>query len=727
VRLVDLFPLLTAKRMLVINCSWSEVQRYVETTRINADREKNALGFLPPVAYEQAARQGNLYVATENGVYVGHLLFGGEFPRAKIFQLYVADSYRKKGAASLLLRKLESELEKNGFLTISAGVAADLPTNAFWEKSGFPVLNQRKGGSSRRRTINVRVKDLNTPHLFKADQPAHSSDLNIISRYVTPIPVYVLDLNVFWDVIRSRPRSDYARQVVGAALDNFIRIVVSAEFLNELRRNTRAGESDPALEFALQLPALPMPPDITIAEVTTELAALIFPTKPPATLSEQDRSDLIHLATAIHHRTSGFLTSDDTIVNARSEILAKYGLEVFHVREFANTLNTQKKKIVPLQARVSGETLKVWEIVSRDSAVWDAFLDAVAADQSERQAIFSADASGHHIKRVAVTSEKDVICLAYWDPRGVLQGKCTIRILADEEHPACETALDTILNRLASEISADSPVILELEINPGGALVRKTALLQGFKQTSNSHPYRLSKICVGRPIYESNFAEIFITLKKLAGLCLPTPLPEFSAHCQLITLKDANGLEKGVELGQLEQILSPVVFALAGRVGVIVPIQRVYAEQLFGTSTQMSFIPGKEAVLFSERVYLSSPRNVHTLAEGSILLFYESGGNGGATAVIATARCLGTQNVEKRDVPPNILRRGVIEDNELNGLTADEKIAVTRFDNVMLLPRKVSLSVLRDIGCVDGSNLITARRITDKQTAAIFREAYDSE
>jgi GNAT superfamily N-acetyltransferase len=710
--------------MLLVNCSWSEVQRYVDITRTNADREKNALGFLPSVAYEQAARQGNLYVATDHGVYVGHLLFGGTFPHAKIFQLYVTEPYRRKRAAWLLLRTLESELEKNGFLTISAAVAADLPANGIWEKLGFPVFYKRKGGASRRRIINVRIKDLNTPHLFRTDQPTDLSDLSIASRYITPIPVYVLDLNVFWDVIRNRPRADYARQVIGAALDNFIRIVVSAEFLNELRRNTRAGESDPALEFALQLPGLPMPPDAAIAEITAELAPVVFPTKTPKTLTDQDRSDLLHLTTAIHHRASGFLTSDDTIVNCRSEILANNGLEVIHIREFATTLNSQKREIAPVRVRVSGETLKVWEVISHEHALFVAFLDAIGTAEPERQTVLSEMASSHHIKRVAVASEEDVVCLAYWDSRGVLQGRCTIKLLSNEEHPACETALDSMLSRLASELSAASPVVLELDINPGSALARKTALLHGFKPASDSVAHRLNKMCIGRPIYQENFAKLAATIKQRTGLSLPISLPEFSSHRQLVSLKDSDGVQTNLELADLERLFSPVIFVIPNRTGVIVPIQRVYAEQLFGTSDQMTFIPGKEAVLFSERVYLSSSRNLHTLMEGAILLFYESGGNAGASALIVTARCLGSHVIEKRQLPQTILRRGVIENDQLNELTANEKIAVTRFDNVMVLPHIVRLDSLRTLGCVDGSNLITARRITDEQTIAIFREAY---
>jgi predicted nucleic acid-binding protein/GNAT superfamily N-acetyltransferase len=710
--------------MLLVNCTWSEVRSYVDTTRINADREKNALGFLPPVAYEQAARQGNLYVATENGVYVGHLLFGGTFPRARIFQLYVKEAYRQKGVATLLLRKLQIELEKSGFLTISASVANDLVANAFWEKSGFPVLRQKEGGSSRRRTINVRVKDLDTPHLFSPDLVSKPSDLGIAARYVVPIPVYVLDLNVFWDVILNRPRVDYARQVIGAALDNFIRVVVTTEFLNELKRTTREGESDPALEFALQLPALPMPPSEMILEITAELAPLVFPTKAAGLLSAQDRSDLLHLATAIHHRVNGFLTSDDAIVRCSDTLLTKFGLEIFHIQHFADTLGKRKKEIISLQARVSGETLKLWELVTNDSSFLGSFLELVGADESQYREVLGDGLSNNHIKRVAVTSEEDMVCLAYWDTRGTLQGRCTVKILANEDHPACETALDCLLSRIAAEVSKTSPLVVELDLALGSALARKTGLLHGFKHVTDSVPSQLSKVCVGRPINNDNLTKIVNTIKRLSGLSIPATLPAFSSLYQEMVLKDAFDVQRNVELGQLERMLSPVLFLLPSRTGVIVPIQRVYAEQLFGTSAQMTFIPGKEAVLFSERIYLSSSRNLHTLIEGAILLFYESGRNGGRSALIAIARSLGTLVIGKQQVPPSILRRGVIENDELNELSANEKIAVTRFDNVMLLPRIIPLFDLRTTGCVDGSNLVTARRITDKQMDAIIREAY---
>jgi GNAT superfamily N-acetyltransferase len=709
--------------MLQVKSSWGEVEPYVDTTRINADQAKNALGFLPPAAYEQAARLGNLHVATDDGVYCGHLLFGGTFPRARIFQLYVREAYRGKGVATLLLRKLEIELEQKGFLTISAAVASDLDANAFWEQSGFPVLRQRDGGISRGRTINIRVKDLNTPSLFNVDNKSTDLKLAINSPYVMPTPVYVLDLNVFWDVIKNRPRADFARQIIGAALDNFIRAVVTAEFTNELKRHMKDGQSDPALEFALQLPALPMPPDEVISRVTTELAVLIFPNKASGVFSAQDRSDLVHLATAIHHRVIGFLTSDDAIVACAVQILNKYGLEIFHINQFSTALYSHKREMLPLQARVSGETLILWELLAKSSIIFESFLDVIGANQSQRQAILGEDLLHPHLKRVAITSENDVVCAAYWDPRGALQGCCSLSVLTNEDHPAAETALDCMLSRIAAEVSARSPVIVDLDLPPGSALAKKVGFTHGFRHMHSSPQNHLSKICIGRPISKENLDEMTGTIKQLSGLSLAPILPEFSSHHQLFIVEDAHGVKHRLELGDLEKILAPSLFLLPKRAGVIVPIQRPYAEELFG-SPQMTLLPGKEAILFSERVYLSSSRNLHTLSEGTILFFYESGGTRGRAAIFAAARSVGTTIVEKNRVPATILRRGVVEDDDLNELSADEKIAITRFDNVMLFPRCVPLLSLRAIGCVDGTNLVTARRITDEQTNAIVREAY---
>src|ERR1700680_4068408 len=75
-----------------------EVPGMVQSVQANADSNRDALGFLPAQAYEQAARQGTLFVAVnrrgQECQYAGHILFGASYPHARIFQVYVAAEHR---------------------------------------------------------------------------------------------------------------------------------------------------------------------------------------------------------------------------------------------------------------------------------------------------------------------------------------------------------------------------------------------------------------------------------------------------------------------------------------------------------------------------------------------------------------------------------------------------------------------------------------------------------
>ena len=49
---------------------------------------------------------------------------------------------------------------------------------------------------------------------------------------------------------------------------------------------------------------------------------------------------------------------------------------------------------------------------------------------------------------------------------------------------------------------------------------------------------------------------------------------------------------------------------------------------------------------------------------------------------------------------------------------------MTIFDNVMAPERPVRLNRLREIGCADGANLVSARRITHEQLVTVLEEGF---
>jgi hypothetical protein len=457
----------------------------------------------------------------------------------------------------------------------------------------------------------------------------------------------------------------------------------------------------------------------------SELQGLVFPNQArTGTLSVQDQSDLIHLATAIHHGATGFITSERAVVSCSAEITRRFGLQVFHIKDFAEMLAAKQLPASGIQVSFSGTTLRIWDLVETSSETISTFLKCIAPAHSAWNDINPQGLLTPHVRRVAVTSDKDIVCAASWDSRAGLRSHSRVAILSDEEHPACEAALDAILHNIVTDLSAIRPVVVELDISSGAALARKAALLHGFRDAMAGSPPRLHKLCVGRPITRKNINVLAAEIERCSGLMLPSELPPFTSYVQRIEVRDARGSEQRIELKTLEKLLSPTLLALPERSGAIVPIRRSYADELFGTGPQLPLIPTTQAVLFSERIYLSSSRNLHTLPEGSILFFYESAKAGGRSAVIAAARAVESSVHEKRFLPAKLLERGVIQEQALEQLTSNDKITVTRFDNVMVFTKRVSLSKLRGLGCVDGANLVTSRRISPEQVNAIMTEAY---
>lgn len=149
------------------------------------------------------------------------------------------------------------------------------------------------------------------------------------------------------------------------------------------------------------------------------------------------------------------------------------------------------------------------------------------------------------------------------------------------------------------------------------------------------------------------------------------------------------------------------------------PIRRRYVDDLLGGCPQLSFLRPPEARLLHERVYFSSPRNADTLSEGTPILFYESGHDGGRASVIAAARAVRSERVSKNAITARHTRRGVFEQKNLQQLTKTPTLAATTFDNVLQFTNPVPLHRLRQIGC---SNFITARQISHEKLSLIIKE-----
>jgi L-amino acid N-acyltransferase YncA len=683
------------------------------------------LGFLPSQAYEEAARKGTLFVAvdvTAGNLYAGHILFGDTYPHARIYQTFVHPDARKFGVGRKLVESLVRFAETRQYLSVAAKVALELPANGFYESLGFETLRTKPGGSSRGRTINIRVRQLNTPALFGYREPV--SGVPLAEPIPTFTPVFSIDLNVFFDVAKRRARSELGGLVISASFSNLVRLTVTDEFVKELQRSSSGG-SDPVLEFALQLPTLPPPPGGVSDDVLKELAAIVFPRRAAAgSLTPQDRSDLIHLAIAAHHKVTGFVTAEDALVDASSILEDKFGIRVVHVRNLAELLRNSSAIQSPLEIGFSEADLRLSEVDGTNVASIETLADSLKLPQDVRALVTRTGIHVGNRKSLAVSLGGEVVCAAFWQAHSTLYGKLDAVLLADEDQASSEVALDALLYRLSRIATASGPARIQLVIPNGCLSAQRVAARCGFMRCSDASNElsRFQRLSIGSSITQSSWPGVRRELSAVADMLFPEILPTFLGGSLRIGLENKQGKQFEIDLYDLETSLSPTVFLLSGRPGVLVPIKPSYANELLGTSEQGFLFTKHQAVVLHERTYFCASRNVKLFEKGAVVVFYESGKANGRSAAVAVARVKISTVVSKRKISPSLIECGVLDEQELSEITAGEQLAAITFDNVMKLKRPVGLNKLRELGCVDGSNAVTSRGITPNQLQRVIEE-----
>jgi ribosomal protein S18 acetylase RimI-like enzyme/predicted nucleic acid-binding protein len=685
-----------------------------------ADSEKEALGFLPESAYADAIVQRRLVAMLDqaggNGALAGFILFGGVFPHARIQQVAVAPEHRRVRVASALVSELVSHLEARGYLTVTAAIASDLDAaQAFYESRGFVTRHTRQGGTARNRTIVLRVRDLETASFFSLLEPPTTPqgiDLGLRLRSAGPAPLYVIDLNVLFDLIRDRSRTALANRLFGAALAHQIRLAVAPEFLIELERTTSGEEGDAVLKLARQLPRLPAV-DRTEGDRLSALVhdAVFAKGKLAAAGSAQALSDSRHLAEAALARASGYVTSDARLIAARGPLFEQIGIDVASLDEFAALLPAD---VTPQSAAhirgINFETKPVADGPLR------AYLQHHGVPAPLAAQFAPEPASLARREAVAVYEAGQIVAVGVCLPPSNIDAPTKVLVHVRPDHVNCETFADYLLDMRCQEACASGPMTIELSHIPGQATIRRAAIVRGFLPVASGSA--LVKVALGCPITEASWASIARQTRRRTGLRLGETPPDATTAQGGLVVHGPDGKPITIRMLELEDAIGPTVMVWPGRDGVIVPIAKVYADDLLGTSMQLNLFGSPEASFVARRTYFNSPRTAGLMRPTVPVLFYESKRSGGRGAVVAAARIVDATVVPKEQVPDDLLRRAVVEDVE--PLSASEDVLATSFTNLLRFPAPVSFAKLREIGAAGTANLQTTSGISAAALSAIL-------
>jgi len=713
-------------RMVVLDRP-SDVLPHLAAVVANADSEKNALGFYAENVFAEQASKGNLLVAVTLGeagrqVYAGHLLFDARHARGTVLQIFVKSELRRHGTGRRLLDRLKQHLTDLNFISIYAGVAEDLhDANAFWERNGFYVQRTRPGGKTRNRTILVRCHELSSPQLFERSGISSGNPFGLDTGLQGDRPIYLLDLNVLFDLGPRRARHDAARDLFHAERHGACQLALSAELREELVRTAAAApRSDPMHTWASIFITFPRPPKAESDPLVAEIGAVVFPERSrDASYTANDLSDLTHLATAIHHRLAGFITNDDAILKAGKQIEAKFGIHVLSPLAFQpSALGSREevfepaatgaaRAVVPLPAESEGPLrLMLLGLGLSDSDVvshWG------AVDSNERTMLRSAVFTDQHlVGYMASLRQVD---------RATISGRLAI----DESNPEGRDAGRLLLNQVLARARDAAPSRVRLQLAPKQVAALELAVGAGFASAENGAV--LSKIILNRVVTPANWAATVADLQALAQLKLPSACPAFKDIDQQIEVLCPDGNRRFVRLHEIETGLSPAVLCLPGRPAVITPIKRDFAERLLEHSPQATFLPRSRAAQYLERHYLSAERTLRYFTRGAIMLFYESGRGGGAAAVVAVARVQRAYLKSEKAIDQTDFDPSVLSADTLSSIGSSKSKTVTAFDNLIVLRRPVPLGSLQKLGCGEPNHLRSTRPITSAQLHGILDEA----
>lgn len=702
---------------------YEQTQPLLDFVRRAGDENKGALGFLPASVYHDFSRKDCLYVLIDGGEeepqYAGHLIFTLRYPVATVIQMHIEPRYRRQGHAAKLVEYFCEELTKIGFTSVYAGVAEDLTeANRFWDAQKFHVQAVRRGGESRKRKILRRCRELDSPQLFPPSGIGQNNPLGLSAHSTASISLFLLDLNVLFDVTGPRrERHMVAVSLFQAERQNICSLAISNEAREELHRTATKGRVDPMEGFVDILPSFPLKKFASDDQVFKDLTSIVFPGK--ERLSENDKSDLRHLATAIEHELAGLITNDTSLLNAGRSIQGKYGVEVLSPETFEAVQMEQQNNAFESRGAVD---LILRRVDERDISEFHSFLREQKVRSSEVATQWlPTGGNSRVVSRFGIWAGNIPVGFVTWSSTGQ-QGHVIARMATSCESDVSDDAARILLTSLLDGLTMQGTRKVDLIMPPYQPVTREIATSLGFRGEPNA--MGLHKIVLGGVVTADSWAEFRSQLLEKGAIKLPENIPDFQSPGQLIDIITPDGNRRFIPLDDLESLLSPALLCLPGRNTVITPIQKSFSEPLLGHSAQATLLPAARVSVFRDRHYISSSRTLSLFKRGTLMFFYESGGNGGRSSIVAVARVRQAYLRRAEDIGLQDLEQSVLDSQSIDLLVKSKMKTVTVFDNCFVLPHQVPLTSLRRLGCGTSRRLQTTNAITADQASHILREAF---
>jgi GNAT superfamily N-acetyltransferase/predicted nucleic acid-binding protein len=676
-----------------------EGQNFLDTIIDTADRNTEELGFLRGSVYEEALALGRLWILSLDGRYCGHLLFGGSRPTLHVKQLHIANHMRSRGLARFLVDQLIAYGEAEGYLSIRARVATDLPANKAWERLGFEVLSVVAGGKSTGRMINCRFRRLSPRGKQTTMLAALESVVNSNSLIARGMPVnrahwYTIDINVWLDFALKRlPFHDAAHALIEGATRGDYRLRFTREAKVEAQRNMRS-EQDPLMAIAETWQTVPDANAVELDDLVEQLRTIFFPERSRTSRhASNDLSDLKHVAMSIHAGATGFITREKALLARHDTVQRQYGLEILSPTDLLEFREPSLAPLSPLQAGI-----KI-DLLPQRLAAATAMVRETISRRARLRPIDSEDEGW-------VCSFADqVVGVVFWKRSRRVDTEAYLAI--DRIEGIDTDRHQRIFDILLGLLVADAPSTLKFH----------KVLLRTDLDTRDRYYQDFRRI----GFFDTSDQDLF--LRFVSGD--PVAFNEWTmakgmVDHELNAESEWNGntssgpiltLHRGTSRINLDRFSFETFFGISaltvpGRRVFFVPITEHFSQELLPRPWRPPLFKQNDASFRSERVYFRNPRSTYKLKAGDLLLFYVTEP---ISALVGLARCTVSEVLDHGEASERFRRLAVIDPAEVG-----TRVHCIAFDNYIHFRRRVTLQWLGRHGAKPSNNFQTISSMRDE-------------
>lgn len=578
--------------------------RHLKSVKSLWRENSKTLGFFPDGAFQDHAEKKTILTAVDrDGNCVGYLLYRHSKDMIVITHLCTADTFRRKGIAEKLVKRLIEITGETRGLTLKC--RTDYEAKHLWPRLGFTVERYVKGRGHQSKDLAIWWRGQQDETLFTAAaRRLHESKISV-----------VLDMNILIDLVESpSDKTIPSKSLQADWLVDTIELFVTDEIFNEISRATKPSLKMKMHHFATQFTCLPCD-SAKFDEIQQSLRPL-FPEK----MNEQDRSDLRQVARAIAAEALFFVTRDGPLLRIADEIQIKYDLVILtptdlilRLDELRRTSEYQPVRFVQTHfgiRLVRGDDVD--EIVSR-------FRNTELGEKSSE-----IHKSLHRFLAEPNKYCCSIVCQDDKEPVALF----VMNISKERNHelkvPMIRVCHDSLTSTLAHQMVRQS-ILATLQKS-----LRLTSVTDKFLQSQIiTALYRFGFfetfdgwVKISLPVVETShkIADRIVNMGEYISVEIEG-LEEWSD-----ILRDSNRIAIPEEASEQEHLLWPAKIADAEIPTYIVPVQPRWAQELFDEELASQLLYGRkpELAFNTKAVYYRSAKGPHITAPARILWYVSS-------------------------------------------------------------------------------------------------------